>query len=131
MKAIIKTVIEQGNYDLGAMLEKINRYHIEGTLTDAERDELITFARNRANIRGGVDVFAKLEELDRRLKALENSETSTPSTGEAPPDYVVGKWYYSGDKVTFGGAAYECTAPEGAVCTWSPEEYPAYWNEIV
>lgn len=130
MKTIIKTVIERGDYNLGAMLEKINRYHIEGALTDSERDELTTFARNRANIRGSVDVYAKLEEFDRRLTALEKGGTSSPSTGETPPEYVVGKWYYRGDKVMFNGAAYECTAPEGAVCTWSPSEYPAYWTEI-
>lgn len=130
MKNIIKTVIEQGNYDLGALLGRINRYHVEGVLTDADRDELITLAREHANIRGNVDVFAKLEELDRRLTALENGEASSPAVGDTPQEYVAGKWYYRGNKVTFDGAVYECAAPEGAVCTWSPSEYPAYWTNV-
>ena len=130
MKNIIKTVINQANYDLSALLDRISRYHVEGALSDADRDELTALARERATVRGGVDVFAKLEELDRRVAALEKGEASTPSTGDTPPEYVAGKWYYRGDKVMFNGEAYECTAPEGAVCTWSPSEYPAYWTKI-
>ena len=47
------------------------------------------------------------------------------------PEYVVGKWYYNGDKVSFKGKNYECIAPSGVVCTWSPEGYPTYWQEIL
>lgn len=135
MKTIIKNVIERGDYSLGALLNKINRYHIEGALSDSDRDELTSAAREHANSRGGVDVYAKLEELDRRVAQLEaergsGSDTSGGDTA-AVPEYVAGKWYYAGARVTFGGRVYECAAPEGVVCTWSPSEYPAYWNETV
>ena len=42
--------------------------------------------------------------------------------------YVVGKWYYNGDKCSFEGVNYVCIAPEGATCVWSPKDYPAYWE---
>lgn len=114
-------------YDLTAMLAKIDYHHIRGNLTDAEREELVALARNQANPYGGVDVMAKLEDLESRVRALEQG--SNPESGdEDVPEYVAGKWYYNGDKVTFGGAVYVCTAPEGVVCTWSPAEYPAYWE---
>ena len=45
MKEIFKNVIARGNYELTALLKKIDAYHIEGKLTDAERDELYTLAR--------------------------------------------------------------------------------------
>lgn len=130
MKTIIKSVIERGDYSLGAILEKINRYHVEGALDDSDRDELIALARDGANMRGGLDVYAKLEELDRRVAALESGQPSGGGTTDVP-EYAVGKWYYAGARVRFDGKVYECTAPEGVVCTWSPYEYPLYWTETV
>lgn len=29
-----------------------------------------------------------------------------------------------------GGSVYTCIAPAGVVCTWSPDEYPAYWEKV-
>ena len=125
MKAIFESVINRGGYNLSDLLKKIDRYHIEGKLTDAEKDELYRKARGEAA--PNVDVMAKLMELEDRVRKLES--------GDAPaqddyPEYVVGKWYYAGDKITFNGKNYVCTAPDGAVCTWNPDEYPAYWNVV-
>ena len=128
MKSIFENVIRKGDYDLTDILAKINTYHIEGKLSDADRDELITLARNGADMRNNVDVLAKLEDLDRRIKALEDGEPTGDSSEY--PDYVVGKWYYPGDGCTFEGKKYICIAPTGAVCTWNPVEYPAYWEEV-
>lgn len=38
--------------------------------------------------------------------------------------------YYKGDKVTFEGAKYICIAPDGVACTWSPVQYPTYWEKV-
>lgn len=118
-------------FDLSAMLAKIDYHHIRGNLTDAEREELYALARTKANPMGGVDIMAKLQDHEARIKALEENRGSAEdnSGAEVIPEYQVGKWYYAGDKVTFSGAAYICIAPEGAVCTWSPAEHPAYWKE--
>lgn len=114
-------------FDLSALLAKIDYHHIRGNLTDEEREELVALARNKANPMGGVDVMAMLQDHEARLKALE--ESGTPSGGdEAVDDYQAGKWYRNGDKVRFDGKVYTCSAPVGVVCTWSPAEYPAYWE---
>ena len=82
----------------------------------------------------GTSVVEKLQELDGRIRALEDkvaemgADEPTEPSGEYP-EYVVGKWYYSGDKVTFDGEKYTCTAPDGQVCVWSPADYPAYWQK--
>lgn len=126
---ILKNVINRKAYNLTEMLNKIDTLWSENKISDAERDELIALARNNATSEHSVDVTAKLVELEQRIKALEEGNADTP-TAETIEEYVVGKWYYRGDKVLFNGKEYECIAPEGAVCTWSPSEYPAYWRQI-
>ena len=126
MKNIFKDVINRGDYNLSEMLKKIDTHHINGNLSDEDRDELINLARNGANAKNGIDVFAKLAELEERVRMLESGEK--PAESETPPEYVPGKWYYNGDKVMYNGKIRTCTAPEGVVCTWSPDEYPAYWD---
>ena len=117
-------------FDLTAMLAKIDYHHIRGNLSDADREELVALARNKANPMGGVDVMAKLQDHETRIKALEDAgKTAGGDTTEADvAEYVPGKWYYNGDKVLFEGVVKTCNAPAGVVCTWSPAEYPAYWE---
>lgn len=134
MKTIFEEVISRGMFDLKGLLKKIDTFNIEGKLTDEDRDELYIKARKAANVENSVDVIAKLAELEQRIIKLESTgvdNENNTATGETTADeYVVGKWYYNGDKVTFEGAEYTCIAPEGAVCTWSPKEYPAFWDKV-
>ena len=134
MKNIIEKVIESRNYELSDILKKIDTLWVQGSITEEVKKILADKARSNANMQNSMDILAKLEELDKRVKALEEANTSTKTeekTEVTYPEYTVGKWYYKGDKVTFEGTVYECTAPEGAVCTWSPTEYPAYWSEYI
>jgi hypothetical protein len=108
------------------MLSKIDRYHIEGKLTEEEKSELVTFARENANVQESVDVLKKLEDFEKRIKALEENKTS--ESGDEYPAFTEGKWYYNGDKCSEDGVNYVCIAPEGVVCVWSPSVYPAYWD---
>ena len=133
MKQIIEKVINSKNYELSDMLKKIDTLWVQGSIDDEAKKHLAERARENANVQNSIDILAKLEELDKRVKALEEANTSTETEEETEvtyPEYTVGKWYYKGDKVTFDGKVYECIAPEGAVCTWSPTEYPAYWEEV-
>ena len=124
MYEIVKNVIFSGRYDLSALLCKIDTLWVQGDLTDEQKTELVSLAQEHADLSGSVSILQKLEELDARVRALEGGGT------EEYPDYVAGKWYYNGDKVTFAEKKYICTAPSGQVCTWSPAEYPAYWQEV-
>ena len=128
MKTIFENVIARGDYDLAGLLKKIDGYHIEGRLSDDERDELYEKARTGANPAESVDVLAKIAELERRVKALEERQDSGTGSNDVP-EYEVGKWYYKDDKVMYNGKEYTCTAPDGVVCVWSPAEYPAYWAQ--
>lgn len=122
MYSIIKKVIDRGTFDLSEITAKVDTLWAEGRLTDGQREELTTAARAGARTQNSVDVLAKLEELEQRVRALEGGGATTGGPYEA------GKWYYAGDMCLFGGVIYTCTAPDGVVCVWSPADYPAYWK---
>lgn len=127
MYDVIKDVINTRRYVLADMLHKIDTLWAQGDIDDDQRTELIVLAQSNADMTQEVNVLAKLEELEKHVRALESGSTEP---GEAYPDYVVGKWYYNGDKITFEGGKYKCIAPDGVVCVWSPTEYPAYWEKV-
>ena len=128
MYDVIRDVINTRRYVLADMLHKIDTLWAQGDFDDEQRTELIALARDNADMAQEVSVLARLEELEQRVRAL---ETGSTEPGEAYPDYVVGKWYYNGDKITFEGGKYKCIAPDGVVCVWSPTEYPAYWELVI
>ena len=127
MQKIIEKVIESKNFELSDILKKIDTLWVQGDISEEAKKRLAELARANANMQNSMDILAKLEELDKRVKALEAQAETKTEEDTTYPEYEVGKWYYNGDKVMFDGVAYECTAPEGQVCTWSPAEYPAYW----
>lgn len=128
MYDVIKDVINTRRYVLADMLHKIDTLWAQGDIDDDQRTELIALAQGNADMTQEANVLTKIEELEQRVRALETGNTEP---GEAYPDYVVGKWYYNGDKITFEGGKYKCIAPDGVVCVWSPKEYPVYWELVV
>ena len=116
-------------FDLPQMLERIEYHHARGNLTDAAREEAVAYAREKANPYGGVNVLAKLEEIENRLRALEEGKHES-GAGETVEEFNPNKWYYNGDKCAVDGKVYNCIAPEGVVCVWSPVDYPAYWEAV-
>ena len=129
--SIIRSAIETGSYDLSSMLETIAYHQAHGDMTLEEMEELTGKARENAKTQYKEDdittIILQLHDLDKRVKALEEGYEPAP---KEYPEYVVGKWYYNGDGVTFEGKKYDCIAPEGVVCVWSPAEYPTYWQEV-
>ena len=132
MQKIIEKVIESRNYELSDILKKIDTLWVQGSIDDAVRKSLSDKARSNANTQNSMDILSKLEELDKRVKALEaQAETETEEPTETTyEEYVSSKWCYNGDIFAFKGKIYKCTAPEGVTCVWTPEEYPAYWEEV-
>ena len=129
MRKVFENVIDRGGFNLTDMLAKIDSFHIDGKITAEDREILIKKARAKAQTKDSVDMFAKLMELEERIRKLEQEENPDVPADEYP-EYVVGKWYYAGDKITYNGKHYVCSAPDGVVCTWNPDEYPAYWEMI-
>lgn len=126
-------------YDLNAMLAKIDYHHIRGHLTDAEREELVAAAREKADPMGGVDIKGMLIEHEERLQKLEKSNTESndntesdgsPDTANAKP-YEIGTWYKAGDIMLFDdGIVYRCKAPYGYIRAWSPVTHPDCWEAV-
>jgi hypothetical protein len=125
MYSIVENVLKQGGYNLADIIRKIESLWVKGSLTDDEKDSLLSIARNGAKIENSLDVLAKFNDLENRVRLLEDGKTD----GEEITEYVSGKWYYTGDKISFEGESYMCIAPEGIVCVWSPKDYPAYWEK--
>lgn len=137
MYNIIKTVITTGNFELTSILKKIDTVWIESKITDEEKLELILLAQDKANPQHSMDLIKKVEELDKEIKAIKAllASNDEEADGEEPTEenyepFVDCKWYYAGDKIAFDGKNYECIAPDGVVCVWSPSAYPTYWKEI-
>lgn len=126
MYEVFKAAIMAGNWKLDDVFDRLQRCCAQGRLTVDEMTELEDLARSKVDTRDEVDVFAKLDELDRRVRALETG-AAAPDTGSVD-DFIDGKWYHTGDKVLFDGKTYTCIAPDGVVCVWSPEAYPTYWE---
>lgn len=130
MYGIIKVVIESGRFELSDILKKIDKKWLEGDLTDEQREYLTSLAREKANPVDSIDILEKMKEMDERVRVLEKKQESQPEGTEGYEEYVPGKWYYKDDKIIFKEKKYICTAPEGVVCTWNPEEYPMYWQLV-
>lgn len=138
MVNIVKGVISAGRFELKGILAKIDTLWLQGSLTDAERLELIGLARGKADpAHSFAPLQAQIDALAVRVKALEEA-AAEPADPEAPADewpaYVQPTGghdaYYTGDKVTYNGTHYVCSAPEGVAVVWAPDVYPAYWQEV-
>ena len=127
LKEMFEQVIQMKNYDLRTLLERIDQYHIEGKLTDEERQELTMQARKGAepeyDYKGEINaLWAAIRELQKKVAPLEPDDEW--------PEFVqptgAGTAYQVGDKVTFRGERYICVQ---AHCVWSPADYPAGWEK--
>ena len=58
----------------------------------------------------------------------ESGEVGTEEWPEFKKPSSADDAYYAGAKITFEGKHYICTAPAGYPCTYSPIEFPTYWE---
>lgn len=152
MYGVIKSVINSGKYELAEMLAKIDTFWVQGSITDAEREELIALAREKAiaenshaDLREQVaNLYINMGEMAKEMKSMKaeikalKGEDVTPDEEESVdeyPEYVqptgAHDAYYAGAKVTHNGLRYICIAPEGVAVVWSPEVYPDYWELVI
>ena len=126
MKELFEQVIALKNYDLKALLANIDQYHIEGKLTDDERQELTQAAREGAT--ADYDYAGEINALWAAVRALQQS--ISPPAEDEWPEFVqptgAGTAYQVGDKIIFRGERYICIL---AHCVWSPADYPAGWQK--
>ena len=139
MKSIIKNVINSRNFELSDILKKLDKLWLEGTVSDAEREELAELARGNANMEKG---YAAQEErfrrIEERVKALEETINADSGQTESADEYPA--WVqptgahdacYTGAKMTFtDGQRYICTAPEGYAVVYGPDVLPDMWEKV-
>ena len=63
MKDIFTDVILRGGFNLSGLLKKIDVYHIEGKLTDEDREYLKTLAINHADVTAHPEYAAIVEHV--------------------------------------------------------------------
>lgn len=136
---LIKQVIESKDYKLEDMLYKINKMYIEEFITEQEKTELDNLARENADpvnsyapLQKQIDnLYIKISDLENRVNALENvGDTEEPETEEYKEFMQptgAHDAYNIGDKIIYNGKKYICKI-DG--CVWSPDAYPAAWEEV-
>lgn len=151
MYGIIKAVIERKDYELASILKKIDTLWAENELTDEQREELITLARENADPKNSYATLEKqvdslfenmgemgktLTEVLTRLSVLEGEEVEPKEPTEEYPAWVqptgAHDAYHNGDGMTYtDGIKYDCIAPEGVAVVWPPDVMPSYWKEVI
>lgn len=125
MKNVFKSVIENGVYDLTSILKKIDTYHIEGKLTDAEKEELYALARKDPQAQ--YDYKNEIEKLWAAVRELQNVPESETITDWVQPTGAHDA-YMMGDVVKFtNGKTYKSLIDNNV---WAPDTYPAGWEEV-
>ena len=127
MKNIFTAIIKKGGYDLTEILQKIDTYHIEGKLTDGERDELYALARGDA--KPAYDVEREIERLWAAVRELRGESDTTEPDGDTVEEFVqpagAHDAYQTGDLVLYKGTTYRCVTDN---CVWSPDVLPSAWE---
>lgn len=139
MKNIIKSVIRGGEYELTDILKKIDTMYLVDNLTEADRDELYSMARENANpVNSMSPILDRVAALELRVKALEAAGGETDETDESgePVESTTAEWvqptgahdaYNTGDRVMYDGIEYESTIDANV---WSPDVYPQGWVKV-
>lgn len=129
MKNIFENVIKKGGYDLTALLNKIDTYHIEGKITDTERDELYALAR--ATPQAQYDYKSEIDRLWVAIRELQKGNTTdTEGTTASEWKQPTGAHdaYMSGDMMIYtDGKTYKSLIDNNV---WSPDVYPDGWDLI-
>lgn len=146
MYDVIKDIIENGNYQLVDISNKINKLWLEYQLTDEERDELIELANSNTNVdnekpelQRQLDVLSDYVKntLEPRIQALEEGQEVEPPVEEEYPEWmsydgVVNLGYDFGVKVTHNGFKWE-NMLEGTKNVWEPGAVgidERYWKKV-
>ena len=139
MYEIIKEVINSKDFELRDILYKINKMWIESAITETEKTELDSLARENANAENSYaplqeqidNIYSELDKIKADIKELKGEEEPVEPV-EKYPEYKqpagAHDAYNTGDKITYNGKKYICKM-DG--CVWTPDAYPAGWEEVV
>lgn len=137
MYEIFKNILNNKKYELVDILNKIDEFYVQDSLTKEQKEELEEEARKNANpVNSYADFQTQIDKLAERITVLENKLSSSGTGSEGAeedeyPEYVqptgAHDAYKIGDKITYNGKHYECIY-DG--CVWTPDAYPQGWKLI-
>lgn len=139
MYEIFKNILNNRDYELVDILNKINEFYVQDSLTKEQKEELEEEARKNANpVNSYADFQTQIDKLADRVTALETKLANVGTGSEEPiepteeyPEYVqptgAHDAYKVGDKITYNGKKYECVYNG---CVWTPDSYPAGWKLV-
>lgn len=158
MYEIIKSVIEEGRYELSDILTKIDTIWIQGDITEEQKTELVLLAQENAKpensyapIQKQIDtLFVNLSEIatqvTKNMQEIQSIKNTIAEGGtvvpepEPEPEEEYPLWhqpsnatdaYYTGSKMTYtDGKKYLCIAPEGYGVTYGPDILPQMWQLV-
>ena len=98
-RSYLEAAIARRDYSLEEMEDKINRLWIDGKLTQADRDALLTLAAESASDALQVDVLGKLADLERRVFSLEHPTDIYPiwTNGYQTKQHEIVRYDVTGD----------------------------------
>lgn len=155
IKQIIESTIQRGGYDLATISERIDTYHIEGKLTDDEREELYAQAQQHAGINVNASdeiqrIWATIWQMESTIETLmasanamhedKRGEDDVEPQDQEEPEVTVDVWkkptgahdaYFRGMKMRWmDGRVYICTAPKDYAVTYGPDYLSIYWELV-
>ena len=154
MYEIFKNILNERDYELVDILDKIDEYYIKSKLSKEQKEELEEEARQNALPENSYADFQKqIDDLAEKVKELQVTVNTnaqgmsaikeaveklggviTPPEKPAEEEYPefvqpTGAYdaYHIGDKITFEVKHYECIKDN---CVWDPKAYKDGWKEI-
>ena len=132
MYEIFKNVLNNRNYELVDILNKIDEFYVQDSLIKEQKEELEEEARKNANpVNSYADLQTQIDKLAERISVLEAKINDDGESTEEYPEFVQPSGahdaYHVGDKITYNGKHYECIYNG---CVWTPDAYPAGWKLV-
>lgn len=118
-KNILENVIKSGKFDLARATQLIESGYLDGSYTEAERNELLALRDQYLNPQTQApdlkEALKRLEEkyaaLEERVKTLEGNGATAPGEDGAYPAWEpwngISTQYQKGDRVTHNGFVWE------------------------
>lgn len=122
MYQYLKSFIETGAFALDDISYKLDKMYIESKITEAERDELLALAAEKAKDFRQINLFEKVVALEHRIVALETADIPAWVSGYTTNKGETVKYDYNGDGVLDllrydGGRSYTTLSP-GKIDGW-------------
>lgn len=122
MYEIIKNYINTMTYNLDELTTKIDKFYLEGKLSESERDELIALATDSVRDSYQIDLYQKIVDLEHRVVQLETADYAVWKSGYVTKKGETVKFDYNKDGILdllrYDGGRSETALSPGKIDGW-------------